>query len=118
MKTKIAGLLLPLIAAVFVLAFAAPPVYPGAKAVDELNEAAKKAGQETMAYNTLDSFERVYEFYKSKGTEVQKAHRDNPREKFALIMFAETGYGVAIGWKEDSKSNGTIIHVSKRGPSR
>ena len=118
MKMKKAVLLLPLFAAVYALAFAAPPVYPGAKAVDELNEAAKTAGQETMAYNTHDPFERVYEFYKSKGTEVQKAHRDNPREKFALIMFSDTGYGVAIGWKEDSKSNGTVIHVSRRGPTR
>lgn len=118
MKMKKAVLLLPLFAAVYALAFAAPPVYPGATAVDELNEAAKTAGQETMAYNTHDPFERVYEFYKSKGTEVQKAHRDNPREKFALIMFSDTGYGVAIGWKEDSKSNGTVIHVSRRGPAR
>jgi hypothetical protein len=118
MKTKMAGLLLPLVAAVFVLAFAAPPVYPGAKAVDELNEAAKKAGQDSMAYNTLDSFEKVYEFYKTKGTEVQGAHRIGPREKFALIMFAETGYGVAIGWNEDSKSDGTVIHIGRRGPSR
>lgn len=102
----------------FVLAFAAPPVYPGAKAVDELNQAAKKAGQDSMAYNTLDSFEKVYEFYKSKGTEVQGAHRISPREKFALIMFAETGYGVAIGWNEDSKSDGTVIHIGRRGPSR
>lgn len=113
MKMKRAVLLLPLFAAVYVFAFAAPPVYPGAKAVDELNEAAKKAGQDSMAYNTLDPFEKVYEFYKSKGTEAQRAHRVSPREKFALVMFKETGYGVAISWKEDSKSRGTIIHIGK-----
>jgi hypothetical protein len=108
--------LLPLFAAVYVFAFGAPPVYPGAKAVDELNDAAKKAGQDTMAYNTLDSFEKVYEFYKSKGVEVPGAHRVSPREKFALIMFKETGYGVAIGWQEDSRSSGTVIHIARRGP--
>jgi hypothetical protein len=115
---KKAVLLLPLFAAVCAFAFSAPPVYPGAKAVDELNEASKKAGQDTMAYNTSDAFEKVYEFYKSKGTEVQGAHKTSPREKFALIMFKETGYGVAIGWKEDSKSDGTIIHIARRGPPR
>jgi hypothetical protein len=113
MKMKKAVLLLPLFAAGLVFAFAAPPVYPGAKAVDELNDAAKKAGQDSMSYNTLDPFEKVYEFYKSKGTEVQGAHRDSPREKFALVRFKESGYGVAISWKEDSKSKGTIIHVGK-----
>ena len=65
MKMKTAGLLLALFAVV-AFAFAAPPVYPGAKAVDELNKAAKIAGQDTMTYNTADPFERVYEFYKSK----------------------------------------------------
>ncbi len=113
MKLKRAAFLLPLFAAVYAFAFAAPPVYPGAKAVDELNDAAKKAGQNTMAYNTPDSFEKVYEFYKSKGTEEQRAHRVSPREKFAMVRFAESGYGVAISWKEDSKSKGTIIHIGK-----
>ena len=113
MKTKRALLFFPLVAAACVFAFAAPPVYPGAKAVDELNDAAKKAGQSTMAYSTLDPFQKVYEFYKSKGTEVERAHRDSPREKFALVRFKDTGFGVAISWKEDSKSNGTIIHIGK-----
>ena len=113
MKIKRAALLLPLFAAVCVFAFAAPPVYPGAKAVNELNEAAKKAGQDTMSYNTLDPFEKVYEFYKSKGTDVPRAHRVSPRAKFALVKFNETGYGVSISWKEDSSSKGTIIHIGK-----
>jgi len=105
--------LLPLLAATYLFAFAAPPVYPGAKAVAELNEAAKKAGQDTMAYRTSDSFEKVYEFFKSKGTEEQRAHRVGARGKFAMIVFKDTGYTVAISWKEDSKSNGTVIHVAK-----
>jgi hypothetical protein len=108
--------ILPLIAATYLFAFAAPPVYPGAKAVDELNEAAKKAGQDTMAYNTPDSFEQVYEFFKSKGTEEQRAHRVSAREKFG--MFKDAGYTVTIGWKESAKSNGTVIHVAKGVPAR
>lgn len=106
--------LLPLLAATYLFAFAAPPVYPGAKAVDELNEAAKKAGQNTTAYNTPDSFEKVYEFFTSKGTEEQRAHRVSAREKFAMIMFKEDGYTVAISWKETAKSSGTVIHVAQR----
>lgn len=112
-KRAISTLSLFVAAYMFAFAFAGPPVYPGAKAVDELNDAAKKAGQNTTAYNTLDSFEKVYEFYKTKGTEEQRAHRVGPREKFALVNFKDSGYGVAISWKEDSKSKGTIIHIGK-----
>jgi hypothetical protein len=115
---KIAVFLLPLLAATYVFAFVAPPVYPGARTIDELNEAAKKAGQDTMAYNTLDSFDQVYEFYKSKGSEEQRAHRVSAREKFAMIMFKDAGYTVAISWKEGAKSNGTVIHVTKSVPAR
>lgn len=112
MQIKKAILGLPLIAAVCLSAFAAPPVYPGAKAVDALNEASKKAGRpNVLAYNTVDSFEKVYEFYKSKG--VETVHQADSHEKFALIMFADSGYTVAIGWNEDSKENGTTIHISK-----
>src|ERR1035438_7997595 len=111
---KKAVFLLPLLAATYLLAFAAPPVYPGAKAVDELNGAAKKAGQNTMAYNTPDSFEKVYEFFKSKGTEEQRAHRVSAREKFAMILFKDDGYTVAISWKEGAKSNGKIGRKSTR----
>lgn len=114
---KRAVLLLPLLAATYLFAFAAPPVYPGAKAIDELNDAAKKAGQNTMAYSTPDSFEKVYEFFKSKGTEEQRAHRISARSKFAMIMFKDTGYTVAIGWKENSTS-GTVIHVASGVPAR
>jgi hypothetical protein len=117
-KMKSAVFVLPLLAATFLFAFAAPPVYLGAKGVDELNEAAKKAGQSTMAYNTPDSFEKVYEFFKSQGTEEQRAHRVSAREKFAMIMFKDAGYTVAISWKEDTKSNGTVIHVAKGVPAR
>jgi hypothetical protein len=115
---KTAVLLLPLFAAAYLFAFAAPPVYPGAKAVDELNQAAKKAGQNTMAYNTPDSFDKVYDFFKSKGVEEQRAHRASAREKFAMIMFKDAGYTVTISWKEDAKSNGTVIHVAQGAPAR
>jgi hypothetical protein len=115
---KRAVFLLPLLAAMCVFALDAPPVYPGAKAVDELNGAAKKAGQDTTAYNTLDSFEKVYEFYKGKGTEEQRAHRVSGREKFAMIMFKDAGYTVAISWKEGAKANGTVIHFTKGVPAR
>ena len=113
MKMKTVVLLLALFAAVVAFAFAAPPIYPGAKAVDELNKAAKIAGQDTMAYNTLDPFEKVYEFYKSRGTDVERAHRTSPREKFAMVRFQDSGYAVAISWKEDSKDKGTIIHIGR-----
>ncbi len=115
---KRAVFLLPLLAATYLLALAAPPVYPGAKAVDELNDAAKKAGRDTIAYSTPDSFENVYEFFKSKGREEQRAHRVSAREKFAMIIFRDAGYTVTIGWKEDAKSNGTVIHVAKGAPAR
>ncbi len=110
---KRVGFLLPLLTATYLFAFATPPVYPGAKAVDQLNEAAKKAGQNTMAYKTLDSFEKVYDFYKSKGTEEQRAHRISAREKFAMIVFKDDGYTVTMSWKEDAKSSGTVIHVAE-----
>lgn len=104
---------LSLIAAACLFAFAAPPVYPGAKPIDALNDASKKAGRpNVLAYNTFDSFEKVYGFYKAKGTE--RVHKVSAEEKFAMIMFPE-GYTVAIGWHEDSKENGTTIHISKGG---
>jgi hypothetical protein len=115
---KRAVFFLALLGAAYLFAFAAPPIYPGAKAVDELNEAAKKAGQNTMAYNTPDSFEKVYEFFKAKGTEEQRAHRVSARGKFAMIVFKDTGYTVAISWKEDAKANGTVIHVAKAATAR
>jgi hypothetical protein len=59
---KKAVFLLPLLAATYLFAIGAPPVYPGATAAEELNDAAKKAGQDTTAYNTPDSFEKAYEF--------------------------------------------------------
>ncbi len=118
MKLKRAVLLLPLLTAAYVFAFAEPAVYPGAKPVGALNDAAKTAGQNTTAYNTPDAFEKVYDFYKSKGTEEQRAHRVSPREKFAMIIFKDTGYTVAIGWKESAKSDGTVIHVAKGTPAR
>jgi hypothetical protein len=106
--------LLPLFAAAYLFAFAAPPVYPGAKPVDQLNDASKKAGRDDLAYNTMDSFEKVCEFYSSKGEENQRAHRAGPNEKSAMFAFKETGYIVMISWKESSKSNGTVFHIAKR----
>jgi hypothetical protein len=117
MKIKRAVRLLPFFATVYLFAFSAPPVYPGAKPIDLLNQSAKAAGQDTMAYNTPDSFEKVYEFYKTKGTEVQRAHRVSPKSKFALIK-DEAGYGIAISWKEDSKADGTVIHIGKGAAGR
>jgi len=112
-KLQRAAFVMTLLAMVNGLSAAAPPIYPGAKAVAELNDAAKKSGQDTMAYNTQDAFEQVYEFYKGKGREEPRAHRVSAREKFALIRFKDTGYGVAVSWKEDAKAKGTIIHISK-----
>ena len=105
--------ILPIFAAAYLFAFAAPPIYPGAQPVAQLNDAYQKAGRDTMAYNTADSFDKVFDFYNSKGTEVQRAHRAGPKEKSALFMFKETGYGVMVGWKESSKDKGTVIQMGK-----
>jgi hypothetical protein len=119
MKMKTMALVLALFSAGYVFAFAGPPVYPGAKAIAELNDAAKKAGRDDLSYNTLDSFERVFEFYNSKGSENEKAHRVTPKTKSAMIMFKDSGYAVFISWREeDSKSKGTIIHIGKGGGAR
>jgi hypothetical protein len=109
MKTKRAVLWLTLLGAVCAFAFAAPPVYPGAKAMDELNAASKKAGQNAMAYSTPDSFEKVYEFYKKSGTEVHTSQKAT--EKNASFRYRDTGYGVTIVWKADSSVKGTTIHI-------
>ncbi len=115
-KPKSFGLML--VAATYLLAFAAPPLYPGAKEVNELNQATKKVGQPGISYNTLDPFEKVYAFYKSKGTEVQTHHTARPREKYAAFQFKELGYAVTIFWKDDAKEAGTVIFVGKNSPGR
>lgn len=113
MQIKKAALLFPIFAAVCAFAFAAPPIYPGAKAVDELNEASKKAGTGVTSYNTMDPYQKVFDFYKNAGTEVQGRRQPRPKEKFASFKFAGSADGVTIVWKEDSKEHGTIIHVSR-----
>ncbi len=115
MKIKRTALLLPLFAAVYVLAFAAPPVYPGAKPVDELNQELKKSGQDSTAYNTFDSYEKVYEFYQSKGGELRRGRPARAGEKMATFQFKDAGYAVNIIWKEDSKSKGTIFYIARTG---
>jgi hypothetical protein len=115
---KSAARLLPLFATAYLFAFAAPPLYPGAKAVDELNQATKSAGQNGVSYNTFDPFEKVYAFYKSKGTEVQTHHTARAREKYAAFQFKEDGYAVTIVWKDDAKNSGTLIYVGKNPPGR
>jgi hypothetical protein len=113
MQIKRAAILFPIFAAVCAFAFSAPPVYPGAKAVDELNDASKKAGTGVTSYNTMDTYEKVFEFYKNSGTEVQSRRPARQKEKFASFKFAGSDLGVTIVWKEDSKEHGTIIHVSR-----
>lgn len=117
-KTKLKSFGLTLVAATYLLAFAAPPLYPGAKEVDELNNAAKKVGQSGTSYNTFDPFEKVYAFYKSKGTEVQTHHTARAREKYAAFRFTDPGYAVTIFWKDDAKEAGTVIFVGKNSPGR
>jgi hypothetical protein len=118
MKMKRAALLLPLFAAVYLSAFASPPVYPGAKLVDELNRELKKSGQDSTAYNTFDAFEKVYDFYQSKGGELRRGRPARAGEKMATFQFKESGYAVAIIWKEDSKSHGTIFYIARTGAAR
>jgi hypothetical protein len=117
MKMKRAALLLPLFAAAYLFAFAAPPVYPGAKLVDELNEGLKKAGQNMTAYNTFDSYEKVYSFYQGSGGELRRGHPDRAKEKQATFQFKESYY-VTVIWKEDSKAHGTIIYIGRTGAAR
>ena len=117
-ETKLKAFGLSLVATAYLLAFAAPPLYPGAREVDELNQAAKKVGQPGVSYNTFDPFEKVYEFYKSKGTEIQTHHPARAREKYAAFQFKELGYAVTIFWKDDAKEAGTVIFVGKSSPGR
>jgi hypothetical protein len=115
-KIKIAALL-PLVTAVYLLAFSAPPLYPGAKEVDELNRATQKAGQDAVSYTTLDPFEKVYDFYKSKGTEVQTHRQLRAGEKYAAFQFKEQEYAVTIFFRAADK-HGTLIYVGKNPPGR
>ena len=115
---KRVALLLPLFAAAYLFAFAAPPVYPGAKLVDELNQALKKSGQESTAYNTMDAYEKVYDFYQSKGGELRRGRPARAGEKMATFQFKESGYAVNIIWKEDSKSKGTVFYIARTGAAR
>jgi hypothetical protein len=118
MKIKQVVFLLPLFAAVYLSAFAAPPVYPGAKPVDELNQALKKSGQDSTAYNTMDAYEKVYDFYQGKGGELRRGRPARAGEKMATFQFKESGYAVNIIWKEDSKSKGTVFYIAHTGAAR
>ncbi len=105
-------ILAALMAALCLFRFAAPPVYPGANAVDELNQATKRAGRNSSAYNTMDPFEKVYDFYKSKGAEVVSRRPPRTGQKQATFKFSD-GYAVSLIWKEDSKSKGTVFYIDK-----
>ena len=111
MILKRTGLLL--VGVAYLFAFAAPPLYPGAKEVDELNQASKKVGQNGTSYNTFDPFEKVYDFYKTKGAETKTHHTPKAREKYAAFLFRDTGYAVTIFFREDDRKSGTIIFVGK-----
>lgn len=118
MKMIRVAFLLPLFAAAYLSAFAAPPVYPGAKPVDELNDALKKSGQDSTAYNTMDAYEKVYDFYQSKGGELRRGRPARAGEKMATLQFKATGYAVNIIWKEDAKSKGTVFFIAHTGAAR
>jgi hypothetical protein len=113
MKMKQIAFLLPLFAAAYLFAFAAPPIYPGAKLVDDLNKGLKKAGQDMIAYNTFDAYEKVYDFYQSKGGELRRGRPSRDTEKQATFQFKESGYFVTVLWKEDAKEHGTVIYIGK-----
>ena len=100
------------IAAAYMFAFAAPPVYPGAKPIDDFNASMRKAGQDHTAYNTFDPYEKVYAFYKSNATEQPPRH-GRPGEKFSTFKSSDGAYGVSLIWKEDSKAKGTVIQIVK-----
>jgi hypothetical protein len=113
---KKAVFLLPLLAATYLFAFAAPAIYPAARRLRN----SKKQRRRGPGHNGLQHpiRLRIYAFFESTGTEQQRAHRVSAREKSAMIMFKDSGYTVAIRWKENAKSDGTVIHVAMRLPRR
>ena len=114
MKTALAMLLM--FGSVCSTAFAADvPVYPGAK----MNEMLTKADQEqhpgSVAYTTADAFEKVYEFYKTNGTENPHMKTNTPDYKMGAFTFPGKRTEVAIYWvKQSNATMGTMVHLFKK----
>jgi hypothetical protein len=66
----------------------------------------------------MDAYERVYDFYQSKGGELRRGRPARSGEKMAPFQFKNAGYAVNIIWKEDSKSKGTVFYFARAGAAR
>ena len=98
-------------------AFAADvPVYPGAKMNEMLTKADQADHPGSVAYTTPDAFEKVYEFYKTDGTENPHMKTITPDYKAGTFTFPGKRIEVAIFWvKQSSATMGTMVHlVNKR----
>jgi hypothetical protein len=101
-----------LVAAVTALSLAAVPIYPGAT----LDAAASKEVTAShpdfpyKVYGTPDSYEKVVEFYKSKGAQqsMPVSVGNNAQQKMA--MFSSSDSTIAINWPAVVKDkSGKII---------
>lgn len=115
MKKALAILLM--VGSMYSPAFAADvPVYPGAKMNEMLTKADQADHPGSVAYTTPDAFEKVYEFYKTNGTENPHMKTITPDYKAGTFTFPGKRIEVAIFWvKQSSATMGTMVHlVNKR----
>jgi hypothetical protein len=114
MKTALAVLLM--VASMSSAAFAADvPVYPGAKMSEMLTQADQEQHPGSVAYTTPDAFEKVYEFYKTNGTENPHIKTNTPDYKMGAFTFPGKRFEVAIYWvKQSSATMGTMVHLVNR----
>jgi hypothetical protein len=98
------------------LAFAADvPVYPGAKMNEMLTKADQAEHPGSVAYTTADAFEKVYEFYQTKGTENPHMKGISPDYKSGAFTFPGTHIDVAIFWVRQSNATmGNMVHLVNR----
>lgn len=104
------------VTAVAALAFAAVPVYPGAKMdVDGMKADRVRSPQRTdTAYITPDSYEKVVAFYRSqKGSQESKAISIGNDATQKMAMFSIGDYSIGINWPADVYVNGKV--VARRG---
>jgi len=111
MKTALAILLM--VGSISSTAFAADvPVYPGAKMNEMLTKADQAHHPGSVAYTTPDAFEKVYEFYQTKGTENPHIKTNSTDYKAGAFTFPGKRIEVAIFWvKQSSATMGTMVHL-------
>jgi hypothetical protein len=88
------------------------PVYPGAKMNEMLTNADQAENPGSIAYTTSDAFEKVYEFYQTKGKENPHMKGISPDYKTGAFTFPGTHTDVAIFWvRQSSATMGTITPI-------